>query len=57
MEELNIVMKKEELLKLIDKLPDNAEVVMNKQSYDGWPNFKRITQIIYEKSINSYIIE
>lgn len=50
-------MKKEELLKIIDKLPANVEVVLNRGSVDGWASFKRITQVIYDKALNAYVIE
>lgn len=50
-------MEKEELLKLIEQLPDGAIIALNELSYDGTPNSKPIVKIEYEEYINTWIIK
>lgn len=52
-----VIMKKEELLELINQLPDDSFVALSEVSFDGTPNFKSIEKIEYEEYNNVYIIK
>lgn len=50
-------MKKEELLNLIEQLPNDCRIVLNEDSFDGTPNYKRIEKIEYEEYNDVYMIK
>lgn len=50
-------MKKEELIKLIEQLPEGVFVGLSEVSFDGVPNFKLIEKIEYEEYNNVYLIK
>ena len=49
-------MDKEELLKLINQLPDKAFIALYEVSYDGTQNFKKITKIEFDEYNKVFII-
>ena len=51
------MLKKEELLRLIEQLPDEAFITLEEVSFDGTPNFKRISKIEHEEYNDVYIIK
>jgi len=50
-------MKKEDLLELINQIPDDSYIALSEVSFDGTPNYKPIEKIEYEEYNNVYIIK
>ena len=52
-----VIKTKEELLKLLEQLPEGARIGLYAVSHDGTPNYSPIEKIEYEEYIDVYVIK
>jgi hypothetical protein len=49
-------MKKVDLIKLLENVPEDGEILLDELSSDGFPNFKRIKDIQYDEYLKAWKI-